>query len=379
MIYKKVKTAVIGCGMISDIYLRNLKDVFSIIELDSCADQVDEKAKEKAERYGIKKRSVNEILEDKSIELIVNLTYASSHYEVTKAALEAGKHVYSEKCMSVTLQEAEELYSLAKKKNLRLSVAPDTFLGGSWQTARKITDSGLIGKPLLFNATLIRGYHMVKNDTDDSIRKFSVMYPGDGIPYDMGGYYLYNLINLFGPVKRVSGNSVTLHKVRPYLNPNNSHFEEPFSVETPNTLAATLEFSSGVMGNLLITSELFGNETSFQVYGDESILYLGDPNNFGDQIFIQTRGSDKTALPFTHPYLTDSRGIGAAELAWSIRKNRPQRISPEAGLHVMKILSAIEKCGKDGKYETLNDDFARPTPLSSLYYGGQCNEKLLSE
>ncbi len=379
MKYKKIKTAVIGCGMISDIYLKNLKEKFSVIDLDSCADLVEEKAREKSEKYGIRMRSVEQIMSDKEIGLIINLTYPSSHYEITKAALQNGKNVYSEKCMAVTVSEAEELYALAKSRNLRLSVAPDTFLGGSWQTARKILDGGMIGNPVGFNAVLIRGYHLVKNDADDLKRKFSVMYPGGGIPYDMGGYYIYNLINLFGPIRRVWGNSFTRNPIRPYLNPNHSRFEENFAVKTPNTMAVTLEFDKGVIGNLFITSELFGNETIFNVYGDEGILYLGDPNNFGDRIYIKTRGDEKNAISFTHPYLEDSRGLGAAELAWSILKNRPQRISPDMGLHVMKVLAAAEKCGETGICEILNDNFSRPAPLPSLYYGGECDEKLLCD
>ena len=358
MNYKKIKTAVIGCGMISDIYLKNLKEKFSVIDLDSCADIVEKKAREKSEKYGIKMRSVEQIISDEEIKLIINLTYPSSHYEITKAALLNGKNVYSEKCMAVTASEAEELYSLAKNRNLRLSVAPDTFLGGSWQTARKIVDAGLIGTPVAFNAVLIRGYHLVKNDADDLKRKFSVMYPGGGIPYDMGAYFIYNLINLFGPIRRVLGNSFTRNPIRPYLNPNHSLFNENFKVKTPNTMAVTLEFDKGVIGNLLITS---------------------DPNNFGDRIYLKTRGDDKNIMPFTHPYLEDSRGLGAAELAWSMLKNRPQRISPDMGLHVMKVLAAAEKCGETGICEILNDNFSRPAPLPSLYYCGECDEKLLCD
>lgn len=378
MKYEKVKAAVIGCGMISDIYLKNLTTRFSIIEVTGVADLADEKASAQAEKYGVKKRTVRDIMDDHETELVINLTYPSSHYEITEAALKKGKHVYSEKCMAVTADEARSLYALAEKHNLRLAVAPDTFLGGSWQSARKFLDSGIIGSPIAFSAVLIRGYHMIKNDEDDRKRKFSVMYPGGGIPYDMGGYYLYNLVNLFGPVKRVCGNSFTRNKIRPYLNPNNARFNDDFTVETPNTLAATLEFSNGVIGNLLITSELFGNETTFEVYGDEGILYLGDPNNFGDTIYVKTRGGEKTPLPFTHPYLTDSRGLGAAELAWSMRTGRKQRVSPEMGLAAMEILAAAEKSGKDGKFVNITTACERPEPLSSLYYGGECDERILS-
>ena len=197
MKFAPVKTAIIGCGMISDTYLQNLIQTFSIIDVVGCADQVDEKAARQAEKYNIPKRTVADILADPGVELVVNLTYASSHYEVNRQVLEAGKHLYCEKMMADTVSEAQKLVNLAHEKHLRFAVAPDTFLGGSMQTARQFVDAGIIGEPVMGVIRLARNYQMIKSDADDAVRKYSVMARGGGIPYDMGGYYLHTLFNIF--------------------------------------------------------------------------------------------------------------------------------------------------------------------------------------
>ena len=202
---KPLKTAIIGCGMICDSYFEPIIKNFSVLDIVGCADMIDSKAAEKAEKYNIKKMTVDEILADSEIELVLNLTYALSHFEISKAVLNAKKHLYCEKMMGINMQQADELMALAKEKNVRFAVAPDTFLGASMQTARFVIDSGLIGEPIFADIKLARGYHMVKNDDEDARRLFSVMRPGGGIPYDMGGYYLHTLFNLFGSVNRASG------------------------------------------------------------------------------------------------------------------------------------------------------------------------------
>lgn len=377
MTVKPVRTAVIGCGMISDIYLKNLRDTFSIIDLFGCADMVESKAAAQAAKYGIRHMTVQEILSDESIELVINLTYPSSHYEVTRAILSAGKHCYSEKMMALTTQEADDLMALAREKGLMLAIAPDTFLGASQQTSRYLLDRGMIGEPISVVATLSRGYFMIKEDKDDAVRKYSVMHPGGGIPYDMGGYYLHQMFNLFGPVRRVCGFARTRNADRPYLNPRHSRFEDNFTVRTPNTMAACLEFACGVYGTLYISSEHAVTETNFTVMGSEGHLTMGDPNNFGDKVYLTKNGSDRLEFPLSHPYAQDSRGIGAADMAWALRTGRAPRLSPEMGYHALEIIQAVQDCAADGRVRTLTTDFDRPAPISSEYYGGTSMERSL--
>ncbi|MBP3361642.1 MAG: Gfo/Idh/MocA family oxidoreductase [Clostridia bacterium] len=377
MKYKPVKTAVIGSGMISDTYLHNLKDTFSIIDLVGCSDIVREKAEAQAEKYGIRCMTNEEILSDPEIEMVLNLTYASAHYEVSKAILSSGKHCYSEKMMCLTLEEANELKKIADEKNVRFCTAPDTFLGASQQTSRYVVDKGLIGEPVTVLICLSRGYHMIKEDKDDAVRKYSVMREGGGIPYDMGGYYLHQLMNIFGPVKQVCGFSKTRNQTRPYLNPRHTKFNEDFFVNTPNTIASAFELECGVYGTLLISSEHSTVENVFRIIGTEGQLELGDPNEFGEKIYITKNGSERLEFPISHPYSEGSRGIGAADMAWGIRTGRPNRLSFEMGYHALEFIKALEESSKSGKTIRLNTKFERPCPISSEYYNGTSMERNL--
>ena len=373
---KPVKTAVIGAGMISQIYLQNLKNRFSIIDLVGISDKVEEKAISRAEEFGIKKMTNEEILSNDEIELVLNLTDAGSHFEVSKSILEAGKHCYSEKMMCITQREADELKKLCKEKNVMFSIAPDTFLGASQQTSRYLIDNGMIGEPLFANIILTRGYYMIKNDEDDKSRRYSVVRAGGGIPYDMGGYYLYQLFNLFGPVKKVCGFTDTRNQNRPYLNPNHSLFDENFYMDTPNNISAVLEFENGVRTTMYMSSEHKTTKHSFEVFGTEGNLSLGDPNFFDDKIVITNRNGS-AEMPLMHPFSPNCRGIGAADMAWSLRLGRKPRISFEMGYHALEIINAVIECTKDMKVKELTTTFERPEPISTDYYDGESEERSL--
>ena len=377
MKFEPVKTAVIGCGMISDTYLENLKNTFYITDLVGCADMVDEKAEKQAEKYNIRHMTCDEILSDPEIELVLNLTYATSHYEVSKAILSAGKHCYCEKMAALTLDEAKELKEIADKNHVHYAVAPDTFLGASQQTSRYIVDKGLIGEPVSVLVNLSRSYQLIKTDADDAVRKFSVMCEGGGIPYDMSGYYLHQMFNIFGPVNRVSGFCTTRNANRPYLNPRHSKFDDNFFVNTTNTLACSFEFDCGVYGTMSVSSEHSITENTFKIMGTEGTLELGDPNEFNGKVYITKRGSEPMEFPLSHPYSASSRGIGAADMAWAIRTNRKPRLSFEMGYHALEFIKAVEECTVDGQMKTLKTKFERPAPVSSEFFNGTSMERNL--
>lgn len=376
MQFKPVKTGVIGCGMISNNYLKNIKQEFSIIELVGCSDIVESKSKAQAEKFGIKQMTNEEILNDPEIELVLNLTYASAHFEVSKAILEAGKHCYSEKMIGVTMEEADELDRIRKEKGVMFAVGPDTFLGAGMQSARYFIDSGLIGDVVSVSATLTRDYFMIKSDVDDAYRKYSVMAEGGGIPYDMGGYYLHEMFNILGPVNRVCGFATTREQNRPYLNPRHSKFDENYFVNTINCIYASMEFKNGVYGSINISSEHREGYDKFLAMGTDGILSIGDPNMFGSKISL-IKGGVETELPLYHPYKEECRGIGAADMAWALRTGRAPRISFELGYHAFEIINALTDCTEDGQVKTLKTDFERPVPISIEHYGGQSAERSL--
>ena len=143
---KRIKTAVVGCGSISDIYMTNLTNgKFTVMELVACSDLMVERMNASAAKFGIKAMSLDEICADPEIEMVICLTTPAAHYPIIKQALLAGKHVFSEKMIAVDLWQGKELVQIANEKGLHLGVAPDTFLGASVQTAKYIVDKGLIG------------------------------------------------------------------------------------------------------------------------------------------------------------------------------------------------------------------------------------------
>ena len=193
----RMKTVILGCGNISDAYLSTVTKRFRILDVFGCCNRTREKAVQKAEQYGIRALTTEEMLSDPSIELVINLTPAAAHYATNKMLLQAGKHVYTEKTLAVELEEAAELVALADEKNLCLGVAPDTFLGEAYQTGRRAIEEGLIGEVTSFSITCNRCYDLL-------LCFFPIIrVPGNGILYDYLVYYITALVSLLGPVREV--------------------------------------------------------------------------------------------------------------------------------------------------------------------------------
>lgn len=363
-VFRPVKTAIIGCGMISDIYLKNCVERFNVLEVVGCSDLIAERAQAKAQKYGIRAMTNEEILSDPEIELIINLTFTVAHYEVTKAALLAGKHVHSEKMMAVRFEEAQELVALAKEKGLSLTVAPDTFLGARLQTARQIVDSGLIGRPITAEISLSRCYRH-SEFKEESEKRFAFC-PGGGILNDVGCYYLAGLINLVGPVSKVTGFYDTYEPRRPWRNPKNPCYGEDMVYEdAPNMYAGALLFESGVMCGVTITSETWGGGSRFMLHGTQGSLYLDDPNEFGGPLKVELKGSKESfEFGLTHAYADNSRGLGAADAAYAIRNGRTARCNAEFALHTFETACGVIFSCDTGKIYDMTTRCERPEPFA---------------
>jgi len=363
---KPIKVGLIGAGQISGTYLNNMINRFQILEVVGCSDIIPERSAARAAEFGIRQMTNEEILSDPEIQIVVNTTYPTSHYEVNKAALLAGKNVHCEKMIAVELAEGKELVSLAKEKNLRIGMAPDTFLGAGMQTARKLLDSGLIGEPFMAQAMVVRGYH--QDRWAGPMYEFTRQ-PGGGIPFDMGGYYMHALVNLLGPVSRVAGFAQCRNGERTVRNLNHTRYGEPCKIETINALTGALEFVGGQMGNLTLVSEGFGETPRIEIYGTEGTLICPDPNTFGGPVRLKRNGeSEFVSMPLTHGYATGCcRGLGVADMAWAITNNRPHRAHGDMGLHVFEIIHGIWECSKTNKAHIMECACDRPAPLASGY------------
>lgn len=372
---KKVKTAIVGCGMISNIYIKNLKHLFSIIDLAAVCDVVSEAARQKAELYDVGcVMTIDEIAQSKEIELVVNLTGPEAHYEVIKKMLLAGKNVYTEKMMTTDLDKARELVKLAEERGLYLGVAPDTVLGAGVQTAHRVLDLGLIGKATSCQVSINRNQGL----NSESFR--FLRGNGGALPYDVGIYYIGALIVLFGPVKSVCAYGAPAPVHTPQLLFREER-QESWQIPGNNLLCGVLKFKSGV----LCTVHFDGNTIAamqhrFMIYGTDGILEIGDPEKFDGYVKLIKAETGECLIPHTHGYngknyLSEStpfdgyghRGIGVADLAWAMRQNRKNRMSKEYGLHCMEILCGMDIAAKTGSVYEINADF-EVEPMKPGFY-----------
>jgi len=360
-----VKTAIIGCGGISDAYLGTMINKFKILDVVGGYDRNPDKIKDKVEKYGIKALTWDEIISDPSIEIVVNLTAPTGHYPVIKQLLEAGKHVYTEKVLSVELEHAAELVKIANEKNLYLGAAPDTFLGSAVQTARYVVESGMIGEVTSCVSTLTR-------DSEIFSRAFPfTAKPGGGIGFDVGIYSITALLSILGPVKEVSGVVRTRKPERQNFALEN--FGEPFQIECENLMAGTLQFESGTVGNVLFDANsifTIPERPVLTLHGTLGILYMADPDHFGGEVKVIVKGSNEPfVMQQSHAFSEEYRGLGVAEMAWSMRMGRKNRASKEMAYHALEVLHGIVKSSAAKTNQAIQSTFEKAPPIPRGYSG----------
>lgn len=413
---QKVKVGVVGCGGICKAtYMDNMVNKFEVIDVVACADAIDSRAQWMADKYNLKKMTVDEMLADPEIKIIVNLTFPEAHFEISSKAMKAGKHVYCEKMMAPTFEDATELMRLAKENNVVYTTAPDTFLGAWEQSARKYLDDGIIGQPVTVHAQVTMRYQPESPFFDTKPKHFFFpLHYGGGFPFDLGGYYLHEMINLFGSVKRVAGFGGNINPKRTYTNPKHPKYGETFEVNTATTLLATLEFECGVIGTFHISSDSYSSQ-SFVVTGTDGTLQLGDPNMFNDELYVTRRGANpprmmvrpgeqpksagaaavqedddvqqlaemtmdqKVQLPLLHGFYDSVRGVGLADMCYALINNRRPRCHADIGYHAIEIIHAIEECGKTGKVYEMTSTCARPAAIRASAYSSTGQEHVLND
>ncbi|OMC64464.1 hypothetical protein BK126_25025 [Paenibacillus sp. FSL H7-0326] len=358
---RRIKVGVIGTGVISAIYLKNLTGMFdSIVEVKAVSDLVPELAQKRAEEYGIPHvYTVEELLADPEIEIVLNLTAPSAHAALNLQALHAGKHVYTEKPFALNREDADQVLNLAKEKNLLVGCAPDTFLGAGIQTCIKLINDGWIGTPYSASATIIMGNST--SGTHPNFRNFLKL-GGDPI-MDMGPYYLTALIALLGPVNRVTGSARQLHKEVIIQNPKSPAFGQSVPIEAPTNVSAVLDFDSGAVASFTAAKEAFGYSPRMEIYGTEGILYVPDPNFFGGTISIQFANGQTKEIPHSHPYAEEGRGMGVADMAYAIQSGRKNRASGQLARHVLDISLGIFEASEQGQHIKLKSSAERPAPI----------------
>ena len=334
-----VGVGVIGAGVISTQYLENLTS-FPDLDVRFIADIDEARAADQAEKHGVPGHgSVEQLLSDPGIEIAVNLTLPNSHVDVAILALAAGKHVWSEKPIALDRASGKRLLDAAHAAGLRIAAAPDTFLGAGLQSARRYLESGGIGAPLtaltLFQSPGPESWHPNPD---------FLFQEGAGPLFDVGPYYITTLVQLFGPVSRVTA---AASKAKPFRTVGSGpRAGEQFEVTVPSHVSALYEFESGQTAQGIFSFDSKLGRSLVEVAGVEGTLVVPDPNTFKGDLVVYHGPEDLETITSTG--VTTTRGTGVAELAQAIRAGRPERASGELAFHVPDIMESTIESAQNG-------------------------------
>ena len=366
-----LRAAIIGCGNISQAYLR-LSPLFRGFVITACADIEISAARSRAGQFSIAARSVADVLADPQIDLIVNLTVPDAHFSVSQAALQAGKHVYSEKPVALSLQDGRHLAKLAQENSLKLGCAPDTFLGSALQWAREQIDNNIIGEIHSGSCHIMnRGMEHWHPNPDFFFK------PGGGPVLDIGPYYITALIHLLGPIDRVAALSATPRRQREIG--NGPRRGEKIEVETPTSFCALLDFSGGARITFSASWDVWSHSHNhIELYGTAGTMILPDPNFFGGavDIHLPDRRYSGPGSDWSHPFvvpnfppdsprLANYRACGLADMARAIATGGDFRCSMERALHGLDAMLGILHSANKGQFVRLETRCSRPEALGT--------------
>lgn len=354
---------IIGCGNISGAYLR-LAPQFRGLEMRAVADVDMAVATARGEEFGVAARTVDDLLGADDIDVVVNLTIPDAHYAVTRAALEAGKHAYTEKPLVLSLEHGEALRALAAEQGLRVGSAPDTFLGSAHQMARHALDEGWIGR--VHSGTA----HVMSRGMEDWHPNPDFFFKaGAGPMLDIGPYYVTNLIQLLGPVKRIA--ALTTSAFRERLIASKPRRGDRIAVETPTNIHALMAFENGASVAVSTSWDVQSHRHGpMELYGTEGTLFLPDPNYFGGTV-EHGSGDIITALdPWDHPFGVPNDGTranyrvaGLADMAAAIRTGRDHRCALDLALHAVEVMTSALVSGESAAFVEMTTTCDRPAPL----------------
>jgi predicted dehydrogenase len=347
---------IIGAGNIFDQYIKGCRQ-FSVLNPVAVADLDLARAQQRADQYGITALSVDDLLARDDVQIIVNLTVPAAHVEVDLKIVEAGKHVYSEKPFALDVDNGRQVLEAAERAGVRVGCAPDTFLGGGGQTARKLIEDGWIGEPVAATAFMLgRGPESWHPNPD-----FFYQY-GGGPLFDMGPYYLTALINLLGPVRRIAASTRISFPSRTAT--SEAQFGREIPVEVATHTAGVLDFVKGPVGTLVTSFDVWASRVPrIEIYGAEGTLSVPDPNTFRGPVEVWLKSEREwREIPLTHSSEV-GRGIGVADMAHAVLTGRPHRASGEMAFHVLEAMAAYDRASEQNCHIDLSSQPTQPAPL----------------
>ena len=361
---------IVGCGNISETYFECQK-IFNNFKIVACADINKEAASNAASKYNVKSLSVEEIVESNEIDLIINLTIPAAHKEIITKSLHNGKHCFSEKPLAMNFEEGLDIQKLADQKGLYVGCAPDTFLGAAGQKARKLIEDNKIGKIVLGTFNLMSHGMEHWHPNPDFFFK-----PGGGPVFDVGVYYITQLVNLIGSVKQINAISGTATNERTIT--SQPRYGDKIKVETPTTLMGSLEFTNNAKIQFFCTWDVWkNNHSAIELYGLGGCMIVHDTNFFSGDLLMSQKdkdweviNNDKMLLGIPNKSDNDGnkkanyRGIGLSAMIDSIAKNRKARCSLELSLHVLEIMDGIIKSAEEKRPYILTTNPEQPDLLT---------------
>ena len=354
----KVPVGIIGCGNISPAYIKGCR-MFEILDLVAVADIDMSRAQNRAAEHNVPVAcTVEELLANPDIKIVINLTTPKAHTAVNLAAIAAGKNVHCEKPLAVDRKDGAKVLAAAKEKGVLVGCAPDTFFGAGIQTSRKLIDDGWIGYPVA--ATAFMTCHGHEGWHPDPEFYYEV---GGGPMLDMGPYYLTALVNLMGSISRVTGSARITFPERVIGSQPKKGKRIP--VEAATHVAGVMDFASGAVGTIITTFDVwFANLPRIEIYGSEGSLVVPDPNTFGGVVKVRRAGAQEWSdIPLMFPYVENSRSIGVADMAYALTTGRPHRASGALAYHVLDVMQAFDDASNAGKHIAITSGVPQPAAL----------------
>ena len=354
------QVGVAGCGMISEVYIRNLQTLFSDrLAVRGVFDRHPDRAQGRAAQFALPRvyGTLEQMLSDPEIDIVLDLCPPQAHYEINRLALEAGKHVYSEKPLAPQAAQGAELVRLAREKGVRLGCAPDVPLGAMIQTARHLVDAGAIGRVVGATANLFKQGVETWHPNPNFLYQ-----PGAGPLMDMGPYYLTALLHIVGPFASVSAMDAISFPTRRIT--SQPHYGELIQVRVPTYVNALLRFETGALATFTATFDVWkSRQPCLEIYGETGSIVLSDPNCFGGRVMLARPGEDYREVPLTFPYAQNSRGLGLWDLAASLADGTVPRTDARYARHILETMEAIAAGGADGERKRLSTACGRPRPM----------------
>ncbi len=342
-----VRVGVVGCGIIAKRYVED-SVAFDTWRPVACADLDPLVTQTFAEAHGLRPATVEELVADAEVELVLNLTPPAAHAALIRAAFDAGKHVYTEKPLATSVEDGRELVAEAERRGLRFGSAPDTFLGSAYETGRKLIEAGEIGEPLGANATMLVGGPDSWHPNADFFYR-----AGGGPLLDIAPYYLTAIVSLLGPIAEVAGFAGTPTRERTLG--TGPRAGETVAVEVPTHAASAFRLASGALATLTVSFEARSQYVSgLQVFGTKAMLVLPDANAFGGTVAVRRDTGDPQPVPYDSRGAQEVRGIGLHELVESMRAGRPHRASGELALHVLSAAEGVARAESEGRVVELD-------------------------